>query len=91
MAVFAALAAIVMAALTWVETALGTPMRAAGMPPDLQLAIGVVVAILVIFAAIQLFGGFIRLLVIVLLVSLVVHAVGNRALLPPTHEVSHPR
>jgi len=76
--------------LNWVETALGTPMRAAGLPPDVQLAIGVVVAILFILAAIQLFGGFLRLLVIVLLLALVLHAVGNRAFMSPQpHPITH--
>jgi hypothetical protein len=78
-----AIVAIVMAALAWIETVLGIPMRAAGLPPDLQLVIGVLVAIVVVVAAVRLFGGVLRLALVVLLVVLVLHAVGNRAFMPP--------
>jgi hypothetical protein len=74
--------AIVMAALAWIETVLGIPMRAAGLPPDMQLVIGVLVAIVVVIAAVRLFGGLLRLALVVLLVVLVLHAVGHRALMP---------
>ncbi len=77
-----AIVAIVMAALAWIETVLGIPMRAAGLPPDLQLAIGVLVAIVVVIAALRLFGGVLRLALVVLLVVLVLHAVGHRAFTP---------
>jgi len=74
LALLAGLAAIVLAALAWIEGALGGIMTASHIPPDLQLILGIVVALLFLVAALQMFGGFIRVVVIVVLLAIVVHA-----------------
>jgi hypothetical protein len=77
LAVGAAILAIVLAALAWLEAGLGHLMAAAHVPPDLRFVLAVVVAVLFLLAAVRLFGGFIRLILIVLLVAFVVHALSH--------------
>jgi hypothetical protein len=83
LALLAGLAAIVLAALAWIEGALGGVMTAAHIPPDLQMVLGIVVALLFLVAALQMFGGFIRVVVIVVLLAIVVHAATHRELVVP--------
>jgi hypothetical protein len=83
LAVLAGLAAIVLAALAWIEGALGGIMTAVHIPPDLQMILGIVVALLFLVAALQMFGGFIRVVVIVVLLAIVVHAATHRELVLP--------
>ncbi len=73
-----ALAALVLGALAWLEGWLGHAMTQAHIPPDLQTVVGIVLAIAFLIAAIQLFGGFIRVVVIVVLLAIVVHALSHR-------------
>jgi hypothetical protein len=87
LALLTGLAAIVLAALAWIEGALGSVMTAAHIPPDLQTILGVAVALLFLIAALQLFGGFIRVVVIVVLLAIVVHAATHRELGVP-HPIS---
>ncbi len=77
----AALAALVLGALSWLEAVLGHAMTQAHIPPDLQEVAGIVLAVLFLVAALQLFGGFIRVVVVVVLLAVVVHAVSHHA--PP--------
>ena len=84
LALLAGLAAIVLAALAWIEGALGGVMTASHIPPDLQMVLGIVVALLFLVAALQIFGGFIRVVVIVVLLAIVVHAATH-------HELGVPR
>ncbi len=72
-----ALAAIVLGALTWLEVVLGQAMTQAHIPPDLQTIAGIVLAVLFLLAALQLFGGFIRVVLIVVLMAIVVHALSH--------------
>jgi hypothetical protein len=72
-----ALAALVLGALAWVEGALGQMMTQAHIPPDLQIVVGLVLAVGFLLAALQLFGGFIRIVVVVVLLAIVVHAASH--------------
>jgi hypothetical protein len=74
-AVLEAIAALVLAALAWVEGFFGKLMDAAHVPHNAQVLLGIVVAVLFLVAAVRLFGGFIRVVLIVLLVAIVAHAV----------------
>jgi hypothetical protein len=86
LAVAAALFAIVLAVLTWIEGGLTAVMNQAHIPPDLQSVVLILVAVLVLLAALRLFGGFIRIVLIVLILVFVVHAVSNHSFTPhPTH------
>jgi putative exporter of polyketide antibiotics len=77
LAVLSAIAALVLAGLTWLETALATPMRAAGFPPLAREVVGIAVAVLFLLAALRLFGGLIRVTLIVFLLVLVVHVLAS--------------
>ncbi len=81
----AALAALVLSALSWLEAVFGHAMTQAHIPPDLQAVAGIVLAVLFIIAALQLFGGFIRVVVIVVLLALVVHALSHHV---PPHQAA---
>ena len=83
LALLAGLANIVLAALALIEGALGGVMTAAHIPPNLQMILGIVVALLFLVAALQLFGGFIRIVVIVVLLAIVVHAATHHELAVP--------
>jgi hypothetical protein len=90
LAVAAALFAIVLAVLAWIEGGLAVVMNSAHIPPGLQTVLLIVVAVLVLLAALRLFGGFIRIVLIVLILVFVLHAVSNHAFTPhPTH-ATHP-
>jgi hypothetical protein len=78
-----ALAGIVLGALAWIEATLGGVMTASHIPPNLQIIMGIVVALLFLVAALQLFGGFIRVVVIVVLLAIVVHAATHHELAVP--------
>jgi hypothetical protein len=68
------LASLVFAALAWIEAQLGILMTAAHIPHGAQVILGVVLAVLFLVAAFQLFSGFIRIVLIVFLVALLAHA-----------------
>jgi hypothetical protein len=78
-----ALGALVLSALTWLEAVLGQAMTQAHIPQGLQEVAGIVLAVLFLIAALQLFGGFIRVVVVVVLLAIVVHAVSHHAPPPP--------
>lgn len=84
-----ALAGLVLGALAWLEAALGQLMTQAHIPPDLQTVAGIVLAIMFLIAALQLFGGFIRVVVVVVLLAIVVHALSHHgvvAMPAPPHK-----
>ena len=83
-----ALAALVLGGLAWVEAVLGQAMTQARIPPDFQIVVGLILAVAFLIAALQLFGGFIRIVVIVVLLAIVVHAAshhGEPGPLSPIH------
>jgi hypothetical protein len=83
-ALLGTLAGVVLGALTWVEHWFGGLMTSAHIPANLQTVFAVVLGILFIVAAVQLFAGFIRVVVIVVLVAIAVHAVSHgRSVAPP--------
>ena len=83
-----AIAALVLSALAWLEAALGQVMSHAGIPPNAQEIVAVVLAVLFILAAFRLFGGLIRVALIVVLVALLVHALAGHGIVGP--HVAHP-
>jgi hypothetical protein len=70
----AAIAGFVLAALAAIEDWLRGIMTHAGIPPDLQTVVGILIAVAFLVAAFRLFGGFIRVVLIVVLVAVVAHA-----------------
>jgi hypothetical protein len=75
LALLASLAAIVLSVLAWLEAAFGHFLSQLGVPPGAQTVLGIVLAILFLLAAIRLFGGFIRIVLVVVVLAIVVHAV----------------
>ena len=75
LALLMGLVAIVLSVLSAIENALGHAMSQMGLPHSVQTVLGIVVAILVLIAALRLFGGFVRVVLIVVVLALVVHAV----------------
>ena len=78
-----ALAALVLRVLDWLEAVVGLAMTQAHIPPGLQALAGIVLAVLFLITALQLFGGFIRVAVIVVLLAVVVHALSHHGQPPP--------
>jgi hypothetical protein len=81
----AAIAALVLSALTWLEAALGQLMSHAGIPPGAREIVAILIAVLFILAAFRLFGGLIRVVLIVVLVALLVHALAGHGLVVHPH------
>ncbi|HTZ69381.1 MAG TPA: hypothetical protein VMB71_01920 [Acetobacteraceae bacterium] len=77
-AALGALAGIVLAALAWLEANLAGAMTQAGIPRNLQSLLLIIVAVLFLIAAVRLFSGFIRIVAIVVLLAIAVHAVTYR-------------
>ena len=77
-----------MSALAWLEAALGQVMAHAGIPPDAREVVGLVIAVLFILAAFRLFRGLIRVVLIVVLVALLVHALAGHGFVGA--HVAHP-
>ena len=77
-ATLAALAGIVLAALGWLEANLASTMTGAGIPRNLQSVLLIIVAVLFLVAAVRLFSGFIRIVAIVVLLAIAVHALTYR-------------
>jgi TRAP-type uncharacterized transport system fused permease subunit len=75
LALLMGLVAIVLSALGYIENALGHAMSQMGLPHTVQTVLGIFVAVLILVAALRLFGGFIRVVLIVVVLALVVHAV----------------
>lgn len=73
-ALLAGLAALVLTALAALEDWLRGLMSAAGVPGAVQTIFGIVLAVLFLIAALRLFGGFIRVVLVVVLVALGLHA-----------------
>jgi NAD/NADP transhydrogenase alpha subunit len=78
-----AIAALVLAALAWLEGFFTQLMDAAHVPHNAQVLLAIVLAVLVLVAAVRLFGGFVRVVLIVLLVAIVAHAILHPRSLPP--------
>ena len=77
------LAALVFGVLAWIETEFGRLMAAAHIPHGAQSVLSVVVAVLFLLAVLQLFSGFIRVVLIVFLVALLAHALSVHTGPPP--------
>lgn len=85
-ALLAWLAALVLTALAALEDWLRGLMTGAGVPGSVQTIFGIVLAVLFLVAALRLFGGFIRVVLVVVLVALSVHALTHAPagrLVPP--------
>jgi hypothetical protein len=89
LAVLAVIVAIVFAALAWIEGLLGSVMTAAHIPANLQSVLAIVVGVLVLIAALRLFGGLIRVVLIVLLLAIVAHALSHHPYEPHHGAVMH--
>ena len=81
-AVLEAVAALVLVALSWLEGFFTQLMDAAHIPHNAQVLLGIVLAVLVLVAAVRLFGGFVRVVLVVLLVAIVAHAILHPRPLP---------
>ncbi len=57
------------------EQWLGTQLTAAGVPHDIQAPIMVAVAIVLLLLVLRIFGGVIRVLLVIFLILLALHAV----------------
>jgi hypothetical protein len=68
------LGGLVLQALVAVETWLRSQLTMLGAPPPVQTAILVAVALILILAAFRLFGGLIRIAVIIVVVLIAIHA-----------------
>ncbi|OYV24763.1 MAG: hypothetical protein B7W99_00730 [Rhodospirillales bacterium 20-58-10] len=79
------LAGLVMQVIGFVDALLMGLMMSAGIPPRLQVAVLVLVAIALVVAAFRLLGGVLSFLIILLLVLLVVHAAFPAMRLPHEH------
>lgn len=75
MTLLLALVGLVLGILAALEDALGHAMTQLGLPHPVQTVLAVVLALLVIVAAFRLFGGFIRVVLVVFVVAVIVHAV----------------
>ena len=64
---------IVVAALITVEVWLRAQLAQFGLPPPIQTAILVAVAVLLIIGALRLFGGLIRVAVVLVLILIAIH------------------
>jgi hypothetical protein len=65
----------VLGVLAAIEQWLRGQLAAIGAPPGIQTAIMLVVALLLVLAALRVFGGLIRVLVVAFLILLALHAV----------------
>lgn len=74
LAAFAALAALVLGVLDAIEGALSHAMVQAGIPAPLRTLLFIIVAVLFLVAAVRLFGGLIRVGLILLLAVILIHA-----------------
>jgi hypothetical protein len=72
-----ALGALVLSALSWLEAVLGQAMTQAHIPQGVQEVAAIALAVLFLIAAVQMLGGFIRVVVVVVLLAIVVHAVSH--------------
>ncbi len=66
---------LLLAAVVAIELWLRTQFTLLGLPPVIQTALMVGVAVMLILAALRLFGGLIRVAVVVLLLLVVIHVV----------------
>lgn len=72
-----------------VEGVLVGAMTAAHIPPNLQSVLAIIVAVLVLLAAVRLFGGLVRIVLIILLLAIVAHALTNHPFEPHHGAVMH--
>jgi hypothetical protein len=68
------LGGLALQALVAVETWLRTQLGLLGAPPPVQTAILIAVALILLLAAFRLFGGLIRVAVIIVVVLIAIHA-----------------
>jgi len=66
---------LIMEAIGAVDAALTALMTSAGLPPNVQVVVLLVVAILLIIFAIRVLGGVFGVLLIILLILLVLHRI----------------
>ncbi len=91
-AIIMALFGLVMEVIGVVDAALAGLMTSAGLPPNLQVIVLIIVAVLLIIFAIRVLGGVFGVLLIILLLLLVLHRlvpglnVPHGNLLPPAQQ-----
>ena len=73
-ALLSALVAVVLGVLKWVEDRFGDLMTQAHIPPNLQMVFAILLGVMFLIAALQIFGGLIRVVVVLVLISVAVHA-----------------
>ena len=66
---------LIVGALVSVELWLRAQLTHAGLPPEIQTVILLVVAILLVIGSLQLFGGLIRVAVVLVLILIAIHVV----------------
>ena len=88
-AALAGLAALVLFALAWIEDMFFAAMTNAGIPHQVQSLLALILAVLFLFAAFRLFGGFIRIVLIFVLLTLLVHSLTHHAPTIPRGPISH--
>ena len=64
---------IIVAALVTIEVWLRAQLTQLGLPPPIQTAILVAVAVLLIIGALRLFGGLIRIAIVLILILIAIH------------------
>jgi hypothetical protein len=82
-----AVVAALLAVLSWLEAVLGQTMTAAHIPRGAQEVVAVVIAVLCVLAAVRLLAGFIRVVLVVMLLALLVHALAGHGIVAPTAHV----
>jgi hypothetical protein len=68
------LGGLIVDAIVAVEVWLRAQLALLGAPPQVQTAVLIVVAVLLILAAFRLFGGLIRIAVVIILLLIAIHA-----------------
>jgi hypothetical protein len=81
------LAGLVFGVLAFFEDGLAHAMTQMGLPHPVQTVLAVFLALLILVAAFRLFGGFIRVVVIVVVLAIVVHAVTHHGY--DTRSITH--
>jgi hypothetical protein len=87
LSVLALLAGLVLGVLAFFENALGHAMTQMGLPHPVQTVLAIFLALVILVAAFRLFGGFIRVVVIVVILAIVVHAVTHNSY--STQSITH--
>ena len=76
-ALLAGLVDLIVAGLVAIEVWLRGPLQALGLPPKIQVILLIFVAIALGIAALKVFGGVLRLMLVVFLILVIIHLVGT--------------